>query len=197
MPMCEKCGIPTSGPALCDKCKTNPPAYRMLRSWAVFDSPVQNGLHTMKYRRNIGLGEALAIQMVDFLTSLNWEIDIMIPVPLSKKRLQERGYNQVALVAQPLAYRSGIKYLPQALWKSKNTRSQVGLNVNQRRENVLNAYQADAGLVRGQTILLMDDVSTTGSTISSCTEALLAAGARDIYAITIARALSHHDLNCV
>ena len=151
----------------------------------------------MKYKGNIGLGEALAAQMVDFLISLNWKIDILIPVPLSKKRLKERGYNQVALVAQPLAYRAGISYLPQAMWKSKNTRSQVGLNVNQRRENVLNAYQADAMAVRGKSVLLMDDVSTTGSTISSGTEALLSAGARDVYAITIARALSHHDLNRV
>ena len=151
----------------------------------------------MKYKGNIGLGEALASQMLDFLISLNWKIDILIPVPLSKKRLQERGYNQVALVAQPLAYRAGIRYLPQAMWKAKNTRSQVGLNVNQRRENVLNAYQADAMAVRGKSILLMDDVSTTGSTISSGTEALLSAGARDVYAITIARALSHHDLNRV
>ncbi len=169
----------------------------MMRSWAVFESPVQNGLHTMKYRRNIGLGEALAAQMVDFVTSLHWNIDILIPVPLGKKRLQQRGYNQVALVAQPLAYRAGIHYLPHALWKAKDTRSQVGLNVNQRRENVLNAYQADARAVRGKIILIMDDVSTTGSTISSCTEALLSVGARDVYAITIARALSHHDLNRV
>jgi ComF family protein len=151
----------------------------------------------MKYRRNIGLGEALAAQMVEFLISLNWNIDILIPVPLGKKRLQERGYNQVALVAQPLAYLTGIKYLPHAMWKSKDTRSQVGLNVNQRRENVSNAYRADAKSVKGKSILLMDDVSTTGSTISACTEALLAAGARDVCAITIARALSHHDLNRV
>lgn len=168
-----------------------------MRSWAVFDSPVQHGLHTMKYKRNIGLGEALASQMVDFVVSLNWNIDLLIPVPLSRKRQRERGYNQVALVARPLAYKTGIRYLPRALWKARETRSQVGLNVNQRYENVLHAYQADARSVKGKSILLMDDVSTTGSTISSCTETLLSAGAREVYVITIARALSHHDLNRV
>lgn len=151
----------------------------------------------MKYRRNLALGEALAGQMVEFVKSLQWEIDILIPVPLGKKRLKERGYNQVALVAQPLAYYSGIDYLPGALWKARETRSQVGLNVDQRHQNVLNAYQADSRSVKKKSILLMDDVSTTGSTISACTDALLAAGAGEVYAITIARALAHHDLNRV
>lgn len=151
----------------------------------------------MKYRRNIGLGEALALQMVEFVSSLQWKIDVLIPVPLGKKRLQERGYNQVALVAQPLAYYSGIQYLPRALWKARETRSQVGLSISQRHDNVRNAYQADGRRLNGRTVLLMDDVSTTGSTISSCTDALLSAGAREVYAITIARALAHHGLKRV
>jgi competence protein ComFC len=169
----------------------------MMRSWAVFDSPAQNGLHTMKYKRNIALGEALALQMVEFVNSMQWDIDLLIPVPLGKKRMQERGYNQVALVAQPLAYRTGIRYLPKALWKARETRSQVGLDIMQRQLNVRNAYQADARSVEKKSVLLMDDVSTTGSTISACTKALLSAGAREVYGITIARALSHHDLNRV
>jgi len=169
----------------------------MLRSWAVFDSPIQDGLHALKYRGNIGVGEALALQMVDFLRSLQWKIDLIVPMPLGRQRLKDRGYNQVAVVAQPLAYFSGIMYAPQALWKSRETRSQVGLNISQRRENVQNAYQADPELVRQKSVLLMDDVATTGSTISSSTETLLAAGAGEVYAITIARALSHHSLNRV
>jgi competence protein ComFC len=169
----------------------------MMRSWAVFDSPVQNGLHTMKYKRNIGLGEALALQMVDFVKSLQWDIDFLIPVLLGKKRLRERGYNQVALVAQPLAYRADIRYLPRALWKARETRSQVGLKINEREKNVLHAHQADARMVARKSVLVMDDVSTTGSTISACTDALLSAGAREVYGITIARALAHHDLNRV
>ena len=196
-PFCGKCGIPTTGADVCEKCSMHPPAYRMMRSWAVFDSPIQNGLHTIKYRHNIGLGESLALQMTDYLRSLCWEIDLVIPVPLGKRRLKERGYNQVALVAQPLAYQVGLTYAPKALWKSRETRSQVGLNVSQRRENVRSAYQADSAIVKRKAVLLMDDVATTGSTILSCTEALMSAGAREVYAITIARALSHHDLNRV
>jgi ComF family protein len=168
-----------------------------MRSWAVFDSPLQDALHTLKYRRNIGIGEALASQMAEFVRSLGWNVDMLVPVPLGKKRLKERGYNQVGLVAQPLAYEIGWIYAPNVLWKSRETRSQVGLSISQRKENVLGAYQADLEMVRRKSILLMDDVATTGSTVQSCAQTLQSAGALDVYAITIARALSHHDLNRV
>ena len=168
-----------------------------MRSWAVFDSPLQNALHTLKYRKNRGIGDALAVQMVDFVNSLGLNVDMLIPIPLGKKRLKERGYNQVALVARPLAYELGLEYAPKGLWKSRETRSQVGLNISQRRENVSKAYQAAGEVVSRRSVLVMDDVATTGSTIQSSAEALLSAGAREVYAITIARALSHHDLNRV
>jgi ComF family protein len=169
----------------------------MMRSWAVFESPIQNGLHTMKYRGNIAFGEPIAIQMSDFVRSLHWPIEVLIPVPLGKKRLKERRYNQVALVARPLAYQLGWNYEPDALWKTRETRSQVGLSVSQRSENVQDAYQADPKLVKHKSIVIMDDVATTGSTISACTTALLSAGAQEIYVLTIARALPQHGLDRV
>lgn len=168
-----------------------------MRSWAVFDSPIQEALHTLKYRRNIGLGEALATQIAGYIRALHWNIDLVIPVPLGKKRMQERGYNQVALVSEPLAYEVGWAYSSRALWKARETRSQVGLNISQRKENVDHAYQADPEIVNRRSVLLIDDVATTGSTVSSSTKALLSAGASDVYVFTIARALSHHDLNRV
>lgn len=151
----------------------------------------------MKYRSNIGLGEAIAAQMVDFVRSLQWPVEIVIPVPLGKERLKERGYNQVSLVAQPLAYQMRWSYQPHALWKMRDTRSQVGLNMSQRRENVQGAYQADPKIVERRSILIMDDVATTGSTILACTEALFLSSARDVYVLTIARALPHHSLDRV
>jgi ComF family protein len=151
----------------------------------------------MKYRQNIGLGESIAAQMADFVRALDWPIEIMMPVPLGKKRIKERGYNQVGLVARPLAYRLRVTYEAGAIWKARETRSQVGLTVDQRRKNVHDAYQADPKVVIGKSILIMDDVATTGSTISACTEALLSAGAGKIYVLTIARALPHHSLDRV
>ena len=100
-------------------------------------------------------------------------------------------------MARPLAYELGLEYAPQALWKSRETRSQVGLTISQRRENVSEAYQANPSVVKRKSVLLMDDVTTTGSTISACTDALLSAGAHEIYALTIAHALSRDDLTRV
>ena len=137
------------------------------------------------------------MQMVDFVRSLHWPIDLLIPVPLGKRRLKERGYNQVALVARPLAYLQGLQYEPGALVKARDTRSQVGLSISQRSENVQDAYQADSQVVKGKCVLIMDDVATTGSTISACTTALLSAGAQEVYVLTIARALPHHGLDRV
>ena len=151
----------------------------------------------MKYRRNVAFGEAIGMQMTDFVRSLQWPIDVLIPVPLGKKRLKERGYNQVALVARPLAYQLGWRYEPDALWKTRETRSQVGLSVPQRSENVQDAYQADPKMVKHKCVLIMDDVATTGSTISACTAALISAGVQEVYVLTIARALPHHSLDRV
>ena len=151
----------------------------------------------MKYRHNLGLGESIAAQMVGFVRSLNWPIETVMPVPLGKKRFKERGYNQVGLVARPLAYRLGLEYEPDSVQKVRETRTQVGLNAVQRQENVHQAYWADPRVAHGKSILIMDDVATTGSTIAACTNALLAAGAREVYVLTIARALPHHSLDRV
>jgi predicted amidophosphoribosyltransferase len=91
----------------------------------------------------------------------------------------------------------GWRYEPDALCKTRETRSQVGLTAVQRSENVYHAYQAETKVVKYRNILLMDDVATTGSTISACTQGLLSAGAKEVYVLTIARALSHHSLDRV
>ena len=158
---------------------------------------MQEALHRLKYRRDIGLGEALSIQMSGFVKQLGWPVDMLIPIPLGKKRLKERGYNQVAMVAVPLSMQLGYEYYPNALVRARETRSQVGLSAVERHENVQGAFFAESQRVSGHTVLLMDDVSTTGATLSSAAEALYTSGARDVYAITIARALPHQGLKVV
>jgi len=169
----------------------------MLRSWAVFENPVQTALHRLKYRRDTGIGEALAKQMSTFVEDLKWPVDTIIPIPLGKRRLKERGYNQVAMVANPLSIQLDFDYHPAALMRARETRSQVGLSASERQENVRDAFFADQKKISERRILLMDDVSTTGATLSSAAEALYAAGAREVYALTVARALPHHSLQVV
>jgi len=168
-----------------------------MRSWAVFDGPVQKALHTLKYRKNLGIGYALAVQFAAFVLSLEWQLDAVIPMPLGKLRSKQRGYNQVELVAKPVAYMIEVPYSNEILKKTRDTRSQVGLGVSQRLENVLGAYNADPNLAAGLTFLLVDDVATTGATVQAAAQALLDADAREVYTVTIARALTHHGLNVV
>ena len=182
---------------LCDRCTQNHPSFKLLRSWVVFEDPIRKALHQLKYRRNIGLGGALATQMSTFFARLEWPIDTIIPIPLGKRRLKERGYNQVAMVAKPLSLQMGIDCSPAAMVRIRETRSQVGLSATERKQNVLHAFKADKNKVRDRTVLLMDDVSTTGATLSSAAEALYESGAKEVYAITIARALPHHSLKLV
>ena len=169
----------------------------MMRSWLVFEGPIRHALHELKYRRNIALGDALAQYLAEYVGTLGWQVDLVVPVPLGKERMKERGYNQVAFVAMPLAAAYHWRYAPRALTRSRETKSQVGLSAVERKENVSGAFQADEGLVFGATILLMDDVATTGATLSACAAALMDAGARSIYGLTLARALAYHGLNNV
>ena len=108
--------------------------------------------------------------------------------------MKGRGYNQVGLVVMPLAAMQGWRYMPQALFHTSETRSQVGLSAAERKENVAGVFHAESSLVSGRIVMLMDDVATTGATLTSCADALLKADAQAVYALTLARALPHHDL---
>ena len=166
----------------------------MMRSRLIFEGPIRHALHKLKYRRNIALGDTLAQHFARYVGALDWPVEIIIPVPLGKKRLKERGYNQVGLVAKPLAEANHWRYVPKALSRSRETQSQVGLTPEQRKLNVAGAFQADTVLVSGKNVLVMDDVATTGATISACAMALLDSGANSVYAFTLARALPHQEL---
>jgi ComF family protein len=194
--VCDVCGLPQDANGVCAVCRADRPHFHALRAWAVFDDPVRKALHRLKYRRDVALGDALAAQMLQYVRELNWDIDTIVPIPLGRQRQKERGYNQVGMIAKPLALALDIEFAPNALARRKETRSQVGLSKQERRENVDGAFQASAG-VSGKTILVLDDVSTTGSTLSSSAEALLASGAKNVYALTVARALPHHGLKQV
>jgi ComF family protein len=158
----------------------------------VFKEPARPALIKMKYHNEIGLGEVLAWNVGTYLDELGWQADALIPVPLSEQRYSERGYNQVDLIAHPLARLTGWRYLPDALHRVRHTPSQVGLAGWERRKNVLGAFCAEAGKVKEKTILLLDDVATTGATLNSAASSLMDAGAKQVYALTFAKALPRY-----
>ena len=164
------------------------PYYKALRSWAVFKDELRNAIHQLKYRRDVSLGVALAIPMIDQLHELNWPIDMIVPVPLGLARLAERGYNQASLLARPVALYFKLPYHTHAIRRSRETQSQVGLSFASRAENVKGAFTADRSRVGRKRILVIDDVTTSGSTMNACAMALCEAGAKEVYGYSLARA---------
>lgn len=193
-PFCIICGLPLSHSNICSSCKNSVPPFKALRSWAVYDGPVRLAVHSIKYRQNIALGHTFGSYLAGYVIKLGWQVDVVVPVPLGRQRLKERGYNQAGLLARPFSSIRKWQYSPKAIWRVRETRSQVGLSPKERKENLSNAFRADPVRVAGKVILLMDDVATTGATLSACSEALLNAGANAVYALTLARALPHHGL---
>ena len=186
--ICPLCGQPQAGQALCRRCQQVPPPYAALRSWAIFGGRVRNAIHRLKYKGDLGLGEALARPLVACLQQVGWPVDLVVPVPLGLARLAERGYNQAALLAWPVSLALGVPYRPKSLRRLRETRSQVGLKLAERQQNVQGAFGARREWVAGKTPLVVDDVTTSGATLAACAAALLEAGASQVYGLTLARA---------
>jgi ComF family protein len=155
----------------------------------VFDGQLREAIHRLKYQQDIALGDVFAQYLLLFLQDLQWKVDIIVPVPLSKMRLKDRGYNQSALLARPVALALGKPYRPGALERWRNTPSQVGLSKIERTVNVEGAFKAVDDIVKGKIVLLIDDVTTTGATIQAGSISLMEAEAQEVLGLTLARAV--------
>jgi competence protein ComFC len=189
-PICQVCGRPYATDAVCERCLAHPPEFDELRSWAVFGGVVRKAIHRLKYQRDLALGEVFARSLAYCYHQQGWQVDAVIPVPLGLDRMAERGYNQASILARPLAFYLGIQFLPKALARRRETRTQVGLTIRERQDNVRDAFLAQQSLVTGKRVLLVDDVTTTGSTLDACAGALRTSGATHVYCLTLARAIS-------
>ncbi|PWB55143.1 MAG: hypothetical protein C3F13_05330 [Anaerolineales bacterium] len=188
-PFCPMCGNPSVENKLCQRCRETQPFFTQLRSHTAFAGPIREAIHRLKYGGDMGLGEGLASPMVSSLQKLNWSLDLVTSVPLGLVRLKERGYNQASLLARPIALSMSLPFRPRALQRIRETRSQVGLNVNERRANMVDAFQANKRIVEGKSVLVVDDVATSGATLNACAKSLREAGATIVYCFTLARAV--------
>jgi ComF family protein len=181
---CARCGLPLEAGRF-HACIDSP--LRFIRSAAVFSGPMRKALHALKYYSDRPLAEDLVRLAHGHWTPPTWEFDCLVPVPLGPLRERARGYNQSRLLADALSRITGIPIAPNSLERVRETRTQVGLSLGARKENMANAFRASG--VGGRTVLLIDDVCTTGSTLLSCAAALLQAGCNEVGALTLARAV--------
>lgn len=194
-PLCPICGdcFSGSGPDhCCSRCLLKPPAYRRARACALYRSdnpgPLVAALHRLKYGRDVTLGAPLARHLSEHCP-LPVDHDLLVPVPLDLARLRWRGFNQAVLLGRALARNRGRRFHPMALRRIRPTAIQVGLGEEERRRNLAGAFAVrDRAAVRGRSVLLVDDVMTTGATVAECAAALRKAGARRIDVVVLARA---------
>ena len=151
---------------------------------------MRNALVGLKYRRDATLGIAFAGKLAALIEREGWQVDGIVPIPLARQRTLERGYNQVEVFSAALAHYLGCRQGNGWLRRVRETRSQVGLDVGARKENMQSAFVAAGHMVAGKSLVLMDDVMTTGATLDSAAQALKRAGASKVYGLTIARAMS-------
>ncbi len=186
---CNVCGDVLPGGGVCTQCGSEQPPFTALRSFGIHQGPLKKAIHSLKYQSNIALGDVFYRPMSKYLSDLGWDIDLVIPVPLNRIRLKERGYNQAALLAFPISLDHRKHYSPNAIVRIKNTKTQIGLSRHERTENVQSAFQADPKKVNGRKILLIDDVATSGATMRETAKATLEAGALIVYGLTLSRAV--------
>jgi len=187
-----------SGEALCGLCRRLEPPYVKATAYGSYEGGLRELIHLLKYHQvrpaaNV-LGRMLAETIEDLQPLFATEEILVVPVPLHARKLRQREFNQSELIA-----RAALKLKPAAarlqlsaslLERRRETKSQIGLSRHQRRENIRGAFVvARPDEIRGREILLVDDVFTTGTTVSECARVLRRAGASKVYVATVARTL--------
>lgn len=186
-PICPQCGRGLEAPGLCPECAHTPPPLVQMRAPLRYAEPTSRLIHRLKYDGYFALGRPLAEFLIAGWPRWTQPPDLIVPIPLHPRRRRRRGYNQSELLARPLAAAVGVAFSATALQRTRHTAPQVGLGPEARAENVRDAFEAAAGEVRGRAIVLVDDVLTTGATMSAAAGALLVAGATAVSAYTLAR----------
>lgn len=192
-PHCAICAQPfRSGPShLCERCLRRPPHFARVFAAARYRADAHDPLAAVIARFKYGFDVGLAPVLARLLLSLpNADADAVVPVPLHRDRLRWRGFNQAALLARALARARGLPLLPRALQRARNTAPQVGLGDEARRRNMRGAFRVrQPAAVSDRSVLLVDDVFTTGTTADECARVLLRAGARRVDVMVLARAV--------
>lgn len=187
-PLCPSCGRQLEGPSqACPSCAERPLPLNQVRAPLRYAEPTNTLIHQLKYEGYFALAGPLAAYMIAEWPAWEMPVDLIVPIPLHPRRERRRGYNQSALLARHVAGAVGLPVDGDALRRNRHTRPQVELNPRERHENVQGAFSAEPARVSGRSVLLIDDVFTTGATMSAAAEALVAAGAVSVSGYCLAR----------
>jgi ComF family protein len=193
-PFCSICGEPFKSKVeedhLCEKCLRKRPYYDELRAPYIYEERLMTAIQLIKYSGKSNIIKSLGPLLARY--AKNWINDakkmIMIPVPLHRRKLKQRGFNQSALFVKTISPVLGIEIDFFTLIRIRYTESQTGLSLEQRRKNVKGAFDVKGGgNITGKTVILVDDVATTGNTMNECARILKKAGAEKVLGLTLAR----------
>lgn len=189
-PLCTCCGavfaFRDGADRVCGDCQADPPPFTRARAAAIYDGAAAQAIKRFKFTRQMAylpvlqhwLQRPLCLELVA-------DADLIVPVPLHRKRLKQRGFNQALLLAQAFPQ---VQLGRETLVRVRHTVPQVELKPKERRDNVKGAFAVpDPDLVKGNHVLLLDDVYTTGATVRECAKVLRRAGARRVEVLTVAR----------
>lgn len=187
---CDRCGrfVKNPGAGFCRYCISEPPAYDGGNAAVVYDREARMIVHALKYGGRGYLAKNIAFIIHESVKN-TVDYDIIVPVPTYRTKLKQRGFCQTTLIAGNLAGFSGKPVSKDNLVRTRNTPAMSGLDEDSRKQNVKNAFGiVDAEEFRGKTVLLLDDILTTGSTADECAFQLKLAGAEAVYLAVFASA---------
>jgi len=194
--ICRICGTtfpdsPAEG-HLCGDCLEKIPYFSCARAIFSYKDIIFNAIHKFKYKKDLSSGEILASFMAGFpFPDIDFaDYSLMIPVPLHIKRLRERGFNQSLILARAIGEKRNIHVDFSVLKRHKFTLTQTRSNKKERKQNIRGAFEiTDREKIAGKSILLIDDVYTTGATVNECAKTLIKGGAQKVFVLTLARVL--------
>lgn len=192
-PLCDRLGLPmpydTGGIMISAAAAAHPPPFERARAVARYDGLMRDLIHDFKFRDTHDARRLFGRWLCQAAPELVASADIIIPVPLARSRLLARRFNQAQILATEVARMSGKTLLPLALRRTRATAHQIGLTRRERERNVAGAFAVSPGAISqiaGKSLLLIDDVMTTGATLSAATKALKKAGAARVDVLTLA-----------
>jgi ComF family protein len=186
-PVCPQCGKPQSDSRLCPTCDSENPVIDGICSPFLFDGVIRQAIHELKYHNLRALALPMAGLLYEYYLAYPVPGEVLVPVPLHRKRLRERGYNQSALLARQLGKLTGMPVIEDCLIRKQHTPPQARTaNIEERRQNVVNAFSCSNGKLWGKQVILIDDVTTSGTTLNAGAKTLKESGAASVWGLVMA-----------